>query len=194
MVNTDWALVWSATLSISTALMASAIITTAIFAVVQLRHIKRARYSSLLMQLLQTWDSNEYIMSRRIFNQYSNAPMEQASQKFKEAIKSFDEVDADEFYLIVRIPNFFENLGYLTCYGHLDRKHALELFGETAKRYWELLLEFVKYQRNERIPPQPNAWVYFEYLAQGCPKQNECLKTLKTPISKIRKQVCDYNR
>ena len=86
----DWTLTWNTVLAISTSIMAIAIVAGACLAVLQLVHIRKSRYSSLLMQLHQTWDSKEYI-------------------------KSLDADDAVEFYEIVRLANFFENLGYLVC-------------------------------------------------------------------------------
>ena len=190
MTNIDWALTWNAVLAISTAVMASAIIATAIFAVWHLLHIKKARYSDLLMRLHQIWDSKEYIRSRRMVNQYSSGSTpEEASQNLKESMKSFDEVDAEEFFIMIRLANFFENLGYLTCKGYLGRKHALELFGSAAKRYWSLFFGFVSYQRHERVQAQPDAWIYFEDLALEFPKKNRCLRMLRTPILKIRKRA-----
>ena len=190
MANIDWLLTWNTVLAIATALMASAIIVTAIFAVRQLLHIRDTRCSDLLMRLHQTWDSNEYIQSRRLINKYSEGSTpEEASQNLKESIKSFLEANAREFFIMLRLANFFENLGYLTYKGYLDHKQALELFGSAAKRYWGLFLGYVNYQRNERPQTQPDAWIYFEGLVRGFPKKNKCLEILKAPILKICKQL-----
>jgi hypothetical protein len=189
----DWNLTWNMILAIATVVMALAIIATAIFAIIQLSHIKKSRYSGLLMQLHQTWESKEYTRPRRLINQHcGNSTMEEASQKLKESLKSWDETDAEEFYSVVRLANFFENLGYLVCNGHLGREDALELFGSTAKRYWELLFVSINYHRTERENPQPDAWIYFEYLAKGCQNKNRCLEILKTPIRKILKRTSKY--
>lgn len=166
MANIDWMLTWNAVLAISTAVMALAIIITAIYAVIQLRHIKKARYSVLLMDLHQTWDSDEYIKSRVLINQhYSGINDEAASKNLIKAFESFEVRSSDEFFLVVRLVNFFENLGYSVCEGHLDRKQAMAIFGDAAKRYWHLVGDYVSFYRNKT---QPGVWVYFEYLAKGC--------------------------
>ena len=82
---------------------------------------------------------------------------------------AFDEADDEEFYIIVRIADFFENLGFLGRKKYIIREDALELFGDTARNYWNLFSALVKYLRTERVNPQPGAWVYFEDLALGFP-------------------------
>ena len=179
----DWMLTWTTVLAIFTALMSLAIIIAGFFAGKQLQHIKRANNSSLIMQLHQTWDSQEYIHSRTMINQHNKGSTpEEASRNLTESLKSFNETDADEFFIMARIANFFENLGYLTCEGHLESKHALELFGSPAKRYWRLFSGLINFLREESDEAQPDAWVYFQYLAEGCPQQNRCLKISKAPI------------
>ena len=177
---------WSIMLSISTAIMACAITITAIYAGIQLLNIKRARCSDLLMRLLQTWGSNDYNYSRRIINQHGKgSTLEEGSQNLRKSLISFDEEDAEEYFIMVRVANFFENLGYLTCKGLLHRDQALELFGGSSKRYWGLFHGFADFLRNESENKLPDTWVYFEYLALGCKKKNRCQHFVKTPIWNI---------
>jgi len=83
----------------------------------------------------------------------------------------FDATNAEEFFVMIRIANFFENLGFLGRKKYLNKKDALELFGDTAKSYWNLFSAFVSYQREEREKKQPAAWIYFEDLAAGFTKK-----------------------
>jgi len=166
MANINWTLTWNTVAAISTALMAVTIIFTVIFAVKQLLSMKGTRCSDLLMELDQTWNSKEYIRSRKMIHDYSHSSnSEEAPQSLKEALKTFEETNAEEFFIMIRIANFFENLGFLGRKKYLDRKDALELFGDTAQNYWNLFSAFVSYQREEREEKQPRAWVYFEDLA-----------------------------
>ncbi len=166
MANIDWMLTWSTVLAIATALMALAIIVTAIYAAIQLRHIKKTRSSTILMELHQIWDSDEYIKSRMLVNQYYSGINDKAASKnLIKNFESFEVRNSEEFFLLVRMANFFENLGYSVCEGHLTREQAIALFGGAAKGYWRLLEDYI---RLYRIKAQPNVWVYFEYLANGC--------------------------
>ncbi len=187
MDNINWALTWNTVLAISSGLMTLAIIITAIYAGIQLFNIKKTRCSDLLMRLHQTWDSKEYILSRKTINQYGNgSTLEEASKNLRESLIAFDKINADEFYLIVRIANFFENLGYLTFNGFLHRDDAIQLFGGPAQRYWYIFSDFVDFQRNESDKKQADAWIYYQYLVLGYKKGNRCLHFIATPISKIR--------
>lgn len=190
MANIDWTLTWNTVLAISTALMVLAIAITAGYAIVQLRHIKKTRCSDLLMRLDEIWDSKDYIHSRWMINKYGyGTTLEEASQNLKEAMMSFDEVNAEEYFIIVRVANFFENLGLLTHNDYLTRKEALGLFGSAARRYWRLFSDFAYYRRQYSTPKQSDAWVYFESLSMEVLKKNRCLEMIKTPIRGIRKRV-----
>ena len=190
MTYIDWTLTWNTVLAISTAIMALAIIATAVFASVQLWNIKKARCSDLLMRLDQIWDSNDYICSRSMINQHaSGSTFEEASQNLKESLVPLDEANAEEYFIMVRIANFFENLGFLVCKGYLNHKDAFELFGSSVQRYWKLFSEFAYYRRCDGTPKQQDAWIHFESLGTTIPKENRCLIIIKTPIRGIRKRL-----
>ena len=185
----DWTLTWNTVLAISTALMAIAIVVTAIFAIVQLWNVKKTRCSDLLMRLDQIWDSNDFIHSRSMINQHAGElTLEEASKSLKELLVSLDKTNAEDYFIMVRIANFFENLGFLVCIGYLNHKDAYELFGASAERYWKLFSEFTNYRRYGGEPKQRDAWIYFESLGTRIPKENRCLIIIKTPIRKIRRR------
>ncbi len=176
----EWMLTWNTVLAISTAVMVLAIGATVIYAWLTVRHNKKARYSDLLMRLHQIWDSKAYIQSRRMVNQYcSGTTPEEECQNLKEAIVTFDETDAEEFYIIVRISNFFENLGFLGRKEYIIREDALELFGAAARYYWNYFSATAQYLRFEAVKKQPDAWIYFEDFASGFPNEKERLQKIK---------------
>ncbi len=185
----EWTLFWNTVLAISTALMALAIGITAGFAIVQLWNIKKARFSDLSMRLNQIWDSNDYICSRSMINQHaSGSTLEEASQNLKESLMSLSKTNAKEYFIMIRIANFFENLGVIVSKDYLNHEEALEFFGSAARRYWKLFSEYARYRRNS-VPKQPTAWIYFESLIMVIPKENRYLKIIKTPIRGIRKRL-----
>lgn len=190
MASIDWTLTWNIVLPISTALMALAVTGTAVFAIVQLWSIKKARCSDLLMRLDQIWDSNDYIHSRTIINQHaSGSTLEEGSHNLRESLVSLDEANAEEYFIMIRIANFFENLGFIVYKDYLNRKDALELFGSAAQRYWKLFFEFTCYRRYDGTPKQPDAWIHFESLSTITPKENRCRIIIKAPIRGIRKRL-----
>jgi len=162
----DWMLTWNMVLAISTAVMALAIIITAVFAIVQLLNVKKARCSDLLMRLNQVWDSDEYIRSRRTVNRHaSGLNLEEQSQSLKESLIAYNDYNAEEYFIMIRVANFFENLGFLIGKKYINRKETLELFGSAANRYWKLFSQFTYYRRNDCTPKQEDAWEYFQTLS-----------------------------
>ena len=166
MANIDWTLTWNMILAIFTAVMALAIGIMATFAIIQWKHFKKARYSALLMQLDQMWNSTEYIKARNKVNEYAKgSTQEEKSKTLKDTMVSLDEANAEEYLTAVRIANFFENLGFLTCKDYLTREDALELFGGAARNYWNLFSALAQYDRSERDVKRTDVWIYFEKLA-----------------------------
>jgi len=124
-----------------------------------------------------------------MINQHaSGSTLEEASQNLKESLVSLSEANAEEYFIMIRIANFFENSGFL-IYKYYLNKEILELFGSAAQRYWKLFFEFACYRRYDSTPKQPDAWIYFESLSTIIPKENRCLKIIKTPIRGIRKRL-----
>lgn len=182
----DWMLTWTTVLAISTGLMAFAIIVTAVYAVIQLIDIRRTRCSNLLMQIYQTWDSDEYIKSRTMINQHCCAEnLHESPKKLKEAMKAYEDKDAEEYYIMLRVANFFENLGFLGYKKYLNKNDAIDLFGDTAENYWNLFSAMAKYDKCEREDRQPEAWVYFEELALGFPNKKERLLKIEAFFRRI---------
>ena len=172
MATIDWALTWNTVLAIATAIMALAIVIMAIFAMVQLWNFMKASHSTILMQLDKTWASKDYIDSRRMINRCCRGSTpEEAPQKLKESMISFDKTDAEEYFIILRVADFFENLGFLTSKGYLNRNDALGLLGSATKNYWYLFSAWTNYERYERCNPHPNEWEYFEKLALEFPNE-----------------------
>jgi len=176
---------WNAVLAISTSAMAIAIVFSAFYAAIQLQDIKKTRHSALLMQLHQIWDSDSLINARQILNEYcEDISFKEAGVQIAKDVRLLDRENQDKFYIIVRLANFFENLGYLTCKGHLDKKHSLEIFGSAANKYWLLMKDIAYYKRTKPDKAQPDIWKYFEYLGKGCPKKDACLKIEVTTYAK----------
>ncbi len=186
----DWTLTWITVMAISTSIMALAIIVTAIYAVIQLIDIQGTRCSNLLMQLHQTWDSAEYIKSRTMINKHCCAPdLDACSQKLKEAMKNYEDDDAEEYYIMLRVANFFENLGFLGRKKYLKRKDAIDLFGDTVANYWNLFSAMAKYDRYEREDPQLEARVYFEELASEFSNKKGRLQKILASFRKISEKL-----
>ncbi len=190
----DWTLTWNTVLAIATVVMALAVAATVIYAWLTVHHNKKARYADLLMRLNQTWDSKQFIKSRMLVNKYCHGiTPEESCQNLKKAVVYFDKTDMEEFYIIVRIANFFENLGFLGRKGYIIKEDSVELFGPTAKNYWNMFSSLVKYHRCEREDPQPDAWLYFEDFALGFPNKKERLRKTQALFQRLLRKISPNN-
>ena len=167
MTNVDWTLTWTTVLAISTFVMSLAIGITAIFAIVQWLHFKKSRYSALLMQVLEAWNSKDYVMARNmIAKQTRGDTTEEVANNFKESMIELDRNSSEDYLTMIKVANFFEYLGFLTCKkDYLTLEDALDQFGGASRYYWSIFYALAYYDRREREPKRTDVWIYFEELA-----------------------------
>jgi hypothetical protein len=104
----------------------------AIAVIVELWRMRKARLSELIATLGQTWDSKLLMEARQRANELAN------TGKLKQAIDDGGKANSEEFFILMRIPNFFDSIGAMVEHGDLPTKLAKELFEKPAGRYWEL--------------------------------------------------------
>jgi hypothetical protein len=170
---TDWILTWTTVLAISTSVMALAIVITAIFALVQWLHYKKARYSALLMQIIEMWNSTDYVVARNMIARHACGENEEdIANNFRESMLALDNGNSQDYLIMIKVANFFENLGFLTCKkDYLTPEDALDLFGGAARYYWGIFRALAIYDRTERKPKRTDVWIYFEKLASEALKK-----------------------
>ena len=94
--------------------------------------IDRTREAELLADLSRRWNEKQLTESRRIARNYKN------STELKEALQKLRENNDEEYYALVRLPDFFEALGVLVSSGCLSKKNVIDLFGTVIKHYYNL--------------------------------------------------------
>lgn len=104
----------------------------AIAGIIQLWGMRKARRSELIATLGQMWDSKLLMETRQLANELGDA------NKLKETINQGNKANSEEFFVLMRIPNFFDSVGAMVEHGDLPKKLAKELFGKPAGRYWDL--------------------------------------------------------
>lgn len=184
MTNIDWTLAWTTILGISTAVMALAIGITAVFAIVQLLHFKKSRYSALLMQVIEVWNSTDYVMARNMIAKHTHGKTEEeVANNFKESMITLDKDSSEDYLTMIKVANFFEYLGFLTCKkDYLTREDALDQFGGASRYYWSIFSALAYYDRLEREPKRTDVWIYFEKLAKEALKEYSALDKSKRHI------------
>ena len=102
--------------------------------------------------------------SRKAARNYkSNAELKGAIQKLREN-------NDDEYYALVRLPDFFEALGVLVNSGCLSRQLTRDLFGTAIKHYHNLYVPTMQYLRE--MHDDKNIYNWFDDLIEKLNKLN----------------------
>lgn len=121
---------------------------------------KKTSRSDFLWRLYEKWDSKELIESRKFVNnlvkKFKN-DHEKITQTFLQYFKRLE----DQYYITIRLLNYFENLGYLVkSKGALGLKDIDEVVGSSVKRYWQISEGLIMKGRENA----PTAYKNFEWL------------------------------
>lgn len=124
------------------------------------------RHTDFLMRLSETWDSEPFRQARKIINEHA--------ENLLDVMNKFASENQDEFYLMLRVPNFFETLGMLVRRGELSRETVLDLFESPLHRYYRLFLPFIKEGREAQAKRDeaPTLYCDFESLIESSKMNN----------------------
>lgn len=141
------------------ALATSMIALSAFYALVfQLRGMieeRRARESETLMRITQRWDSEELIKARQFVAEHKD--------DLKEAIEEYQEQNREEYFLITKVANYFEDIGSLADRGYLRKQLIDDLLGDSAEHYYKLYKPYIITQRQKGYI---DLYEHFERLAK----------------------------
>lgn len=123
----------------------------------ELDSMRKSRESQLLVYLSEIWESAEYTKARRAVVDHENI----LAQRMKE----YEKKNSEEHFLLVKVSNYFEDVGILVDKRYLSRKIIMELMGTSVKYYYKLYKDYIIQLRNEG--KEPDFYKYFERLANS---------------------------
>lgn len=101
------------------------------FAHRQWQAIRKARTAQVIVSLMSVWDSPETVESRRKVNE--------SGSNLKKDYESADKANQIEAYgSLIRVANFFDEVGALVAEGLLERAIAYDVWGKAEKTYYRL--------------------------------------------------------
>ncbi|MBA7673793.1 hypothetical protein ES703_81997 [subsurface metagenome] len=100
------------------------------FAHRQLVSNRNTRMAEIVLAITTRWDSAEMHASRSKLNQMGS--------KLWETLKAADTENTEDFYILLRVADFFDAIGLLVMEGFLSRKMAYDLFGAAEEHYYNL--------------------------------------------------------
>ncbi len=125
----------------------------AIIANVQLRHLARSSRFNAVQNLYSRFDSPEMQEARKLANRNR--------QELTAKLTEWDEHDADEYYKVCAIANFFEDLGMLVNDKHLILGDIRERFSGPIVRYHRMFAGYIALQQTD----DPDIYRWFADLA-----------------------------
>ena len=145
-------------IAVAAAFTVAILIAAAIFAWHEVRCIERAREAQLLTDLSRRWNEDELTKSRKAARNYKNGvELQQALQKMREN-------NDQQYYDLVRLPDFFEALGVLVNSGCLSKQLTKDLFGTVIEYYYHLYHPTMQYLRE--VHDDKNIYILLDHLAQ----------------------------
>ena len=159
---------WEAVSAIATVLATIAILVGVPVALMQLRRSARAAESQHVMDVLKRWDEDPLEKARHELNKSDN-PTE-----LLETLKNYDKAGDKKLFVLLRVPGFFEDLGWLVFgVGVVKVESVRSALGSSVTYYWERFELCAKHMRETHNDPSNYEW--FEKLhehmkeeADGC--------------------------
>lgn len=148
--------VWSLVASVGTLLV---IATTAVAAMIQLRHMRSSNQITALSKLEEMWDDPDFVTARRRVGTELEERLR--DPKFRAEIES--ETPSEQFARsVIDVANFFEGMGIYTKHGLADADVVFDFWSAIIVNSWRRLAPAVAIMRRAS---GPLAYENFQYLA-----------------------------
>lgn len=131
------------------------VVLAAFYARDQLREIRRTRYAEAMFILSHRWDA--LTDSRQALTAYREREHELVA-----ALTRAIALNTREYFVLVRVPNFFEDLAIQVEARSIPFDMVSDSFGDAIDRYWTIWKHAVHLLREEAAPTHVN----FERLAK----------------------------
>jgi len=146
--------------AIAAAVTVVILIIAALYARHQLGSIERTRETQLLTDLARNWDEESLRESRQAVEKYEDGA------KLKQALKELKENNDKQYYVLLRLSDFFEELELLVNYECLSPQLAKDMFGTAIKYHYTRYEPTIKFLRAKY--KSETIYKFFEDLANKC--------------------------
>ena len=129
----------------------------------QLDETRRDRHVQVIADLGRRWDDAQLAAARRKQLEYLSVPL---SRKVEQWLADPD-TDSETMLLLLRVPNFFEDLAVMVESGSLDLRLVSKVFRTIAFRQWQYWEPSIRIIRDRH---GPGAYAQFEALVRQLEK------------------------
>lgn len=153
-MSPNWAEVVAA---ISSAVVAVTAVIALFLAPQQIRELRRNRRAQVLPALRSQWDSVAMTEARQLVGSFDTR------EDLNLAVRTAERAGSEELYILMRVPNFWEDLGTLVDVGAADYDTVRRIYGIDIGSDWEHWAPVIAFLRETR--GQPSMYEAFEGLA-----------------------------
>ena len=147
-------------IAIAAAFTFGVLLFAAFYARHQLQSMERTRETQLLEDLSRRWDEELLRESRQVAEKYEDGT------KLKEAVKELSEKNDKQYYVLLRLPDFFEELGLLVNYECLSPQLAKDMFGTAIQYHYTRYKPTIEFLREKY--KDETIYKFFKDLANKC--------------------------
>jgi len=140
-------MLWTVLSTVASLALAGAAGGGLIYAVRQVRSLKKSRMAQMIVQLCEYWDSPPMMEARKfIHQQLSGYPA--TADWAKEMARLYDNIYRDpnrfdEFLMLGRVLNFIHNIAVFSQKGLLDIELIDSVFGHVIENYCEIFKDII---------------------------------------------------
>ncbi len=149
-VQQIWGVDWAAwLLAIATAVVALGIV----FAIIGVSETRKNRHGEIAVEFARRWSEPHLVESRKLAKGLTAKQIKKKYFRLKDS-------DHPDYYVMQRLPAFFEDIATLEEYDFLDLEWIDSLFRTVAIQRWEAWEKTVKRLQET----DPDAYIYWERL------------------------------
>lgn len=141
---------------------------------------RKQMHASLMNDMSARWE--QLMDARRAVSDYNGHP-----EKLLDDIKRFNAENSEEYYLLTKVPNFFEDLAIQIDERTIPLKMVAKSFGYALKFYWELwalaTIEYLRVEGTGQMTPEETRYQEFEKLVERLKRREKRRKTMKRALS-----------
>jgi hypothetical protein len=128
-----------------------------VFAGSQVLEVRKSRHADIAIRFAEHWNEDFLTISREAATGFPTA------LELKNEIKRSRTNEQAKFHLLLRVPNFFEEVGAAERYGWITRDWVCSTWGSAIPRMWVTWLPTVEYLRGPDSTGLEKRRVYREF-------------------------------
>ena len=132
------------------------------WAILAVKAMQRSSELEILLSLGRYWD-REMGMETWV----KIADIEKKNLNFTDTLREYRENSPSDYHTMLNLPNFFEDIGWMTKHGHIKLKKILQLYKMPIRRTYEKYEGWINILRDEekKAGNKPQNYDYFIWLA-----------------------------